>query len=122
MKKYKSLIPGILLCLFALGLTFYMGFRHWEIFIRTCTLKDILTWDENIRLNVVLDQYQDFREFRIWRAFFPFLESPTWPPLRSLFSLILLIIPGDMSITEKDSLLGLVFLRTLFSFYPLYRL
>ncbi|UMQ59429.1 hypothetical protein [Leptospira interrogans] len=109
MKKYKSLIPGILLCLFALGLTFYMGFRHWEIFIRTCTLKDILTWDENIRLNVVLDQYQDFREFRIWRAFFPFLESPTWPPLRSLFSLILLIIPGDMSITEKDSLLGLVF-------------
>ncbi|EMM81476.1 hypothetical protein LEP1GSC037_3714 [Leptospira interrogans str. 2006001854] len=68
-----------------------------------------MTWDENIRLNVVLDQYQDFREFRIWRAFFPFLESPTWPPLRSLFSLILLIIPGDMSITEKDSLLGLIF-------------
>ncbi|ABJ76774.1 hypothetical protein [Leptospira borgpetersenii] len=105
----KFLIPGILICLFSLGLAFYMGFRNWEIFIRTCTLKDLLTWDENIRLNVVLDQYQDFREFRIWRALFPFLESPTWPPLRSFLSLILLMIPGDMPITWKDSFLGLVF-------------
>ncbi|EMY78971.1 putative membrane protein [Leptospira weilii serovar Ranarum str. ICFT] len=109
MKKNNFLIPGLLLCLFALGLAFYMGFRNWEIFIRTCTLKDLLTWDENIRLNVVLDQYQDFRELRIGRAFFPFLESPTWPPLRSFLSLILLLTPGDMPITVKDSFLGLVF-------------
>lgn len=86
-----------------------MGCRNWEIFIRTCSLKDLLTWDENIRLNVVLDQYQDFKEFRIWRAFFPFLESPTWPPLRSFLSLLLLLTPGDIPITWKDSFLGLVF-------------
>ncbi|RHX82996.1 hypothetical protein [Leptospira stimsonii] len=109
MKKDKFLIPGILLCLLSLGLAFYMGYANWEIFIRTCSLKDLLTWDENIRLNVVLDQYQDFKEFRIWRAFFPFLESPTWPPLRSLLSLLLLLTPGDMPITWKDSFLGLVF-------------
>ncbi|EKO33630.1 hypothetical protein [Leptospira santarosai] len=107
--NHKLLIPGILICLLSLGLAFYMGFRNWEIFIRTCILKDLLTWDENIRLNVVLDQYQDFKEFRIWRAFFPFLESPTWPPLRSFLSLILLTTPGDMPITWKDSFLGLVF-------------
>ncbi|EMO77311.1 hypothetical protein LEP1GSC127_3152 [Leptospira kirschneri str. 200801925] len=57
-------------------------------------------------------------------GFFPFLESPTWPPLRSLFSLILLIIPGDMSITEKDSLLGLVFYGLCFPsiLYIVYRI
>ncbi|TGM95430.1 hypothetical protein [Leptospira yasudae] len=109
MKQDKFKILGILLCVVSLGLAFYMGFRNWEIFIRTCTLKDLLTWDENIRLNVVLDQYQDFRDFKLWRAFFPFLESPTWPPLRSLLSLLLLLTPGDMPITWKDSFLGLVF-------------
>ncbi|MBM9500463.1 hypothetical protein JWG44_09415 [Leptospira sp. 201903071] len=109
MKKDKFPVPGILLCFLSLGLAFYMGYTNWEIFIRTCSLKDLLTWDENIRLNVVLDQYQDFKEFRIWRAFFPFLESPTWPPLRSFLSLLLLLTPGDMPITWKDSFLGLVF-------------
>ncbi|PJZ39816.1 hypothetical protein CH370_19620 [Leptospira kmetyi] len=124
MKKDKLLIPGLLLCFVSLGLAFYMGFRNWEIFIRTCSLKDLLTWDENIRLNVVLDQFQDFRDFKLWRAFFPFLESPTWPPLRSLLSLLLLLTPGDMPITWKDSFLGLVFYVICFPtiLYVVYRI
>ncbi|TGK36401.1 hypothetical protein EHQ12_05410 [Leptospira gomenensis] len=109
MKKLGLILPGILLCILSLALAIYTGIRNWDVFLRTCELKDLLTWDENIRLNVVLDQYQDFRDWKLWRAFFPFLESPTWPPFRSFLSLLLLIVPPDLPITWKDSFLGLAF-------------
>lgn len=86
-----------------------MIWKNWSAFLNICPIKDLLTWDENIRLNQLLDQYQDFRDGRYWRGFFPFLEASTWPPLRSIFSLFMLWGPGDWPITWKDSFLGLIF-------------
>ncbi|PJZ68918.1 hypothetical protein CH373_08085 [Leptospira perolatii] len=102
-------IAGVILStalFYAVGL---MVWKNWTAFTNICPITDLLTWDENIRLNVVLDQYQDFKEWKIWRGFLPFLESPTWPPLRSILSLVLLFLPGEWSITWKDSFLGLTF-------------
>ncbi|WP_039947782.1 hypothetical protein [Leptospira fainei] len=109
MNRLSDRILGFFLISAALFLTGIMIWKNWSAFLNICPIKDLLTWDENIRLNQLLDQYQDFRDGRYWRGFFPFLEASTWPPLRSIFSLFMLWGPGDWPITWKDSFLGLIF-------------
>ncbi|PNV75222.1 hypothetical protein BES34_010090 [Leptospira inadai serovar Lyme] len=109
MNRLTDRILGFFLISVALFLTGIMVWKNWSAFLNICPIKDLLTWDENIRLNQLLDQYQDFREGRYWRGFFPFLEASTWPPLRSIFSLFMLWGPGEWPITWKDSFLGLIF-------------
>jgi hypothetical protein len=86
----------------------------WGYFKEICPNTDVLTWDENIRLNTVLDQYNDFKNGNILTGVIPFLESPTWPPLRSLITFIMLWIPMETPITHADSFLGLLFLVATF--------
>ncbi|WP_010570477.1 hypothetical protein [Leptospira broomii] len=109
MNRLTDRILGFFLISAALFLTGIMVWKNWSAFLNICPIKDLLTWDENIRLNQLLDQYQDFRDGRYWRGFFPFLEASTWPPLRSIFSLFMLWGPGEWPITWKDSFLGLIF-------------
>jgi hypothetical protein len=98
--------------LFALSIVSAFLFSQiaWSYFIQNCPNQDVLTWDENIRLITVLDQYSDFHLGRIGSAIFPFFESPTWPPLRSFLTLALLYIPTGYSVIVADSFFGLVFL------------
>ncbi|TGL64510.1 hypothetical protein [Leptospira sarikeiensis] len=109
MNKTWDKVFGILFGAVALFATGFMVWKNWQNFLEICPIKDLLTWDENIRLTAVYDQYQDFRDGKLWRAFVPFLEAATWPPLRPIFSLLLLATPGEWPITWKDSFLGLIF-------------
>jgi hypothetical protein len=101
---------------FLLGVAFvaYYSIKAWEIFLTICPNHDFLSWDENIRLATVLDQAVDFREGNYWNGILPFLEAPTWPPLRSLSTFLTLYIPTDWPITYRDSFHGLFFLILIF--------
>ncbi|MEI1278605.1 hypothetical protein V6Z05_09785 [Leptospira venezuelensis] len=109
MNRIWDKVLGILFGLLALFATGVMISKNWQAFLEICPITDLLTWDENIRLTAVYDQFQDYRDGKIWRATLPFLESATWPPLRPILSLLLLASPGEWPITWKDSFLGLAF-------------
>jgi len=77
----------LILSLFITALTAILLFqiigKNYHYFDQTCTIKDVLTWDENLRLITVLDQYQDLKHGNLYKAIFPVLDSPTWPYLHS---------------------------------------
>ncbi|TGN14501.1 hypothetical protein [Leptospira ilyithenensis] len=103
-------IAGIPFLILGILLVYYYSVRAWQMFLNVCPNHDFLSWDENIRLATVLDQYVDFRDGSWFRGFFPFLESPTWPPLRSIITFASLYFPTDWPITYRDSFNGLIFL------------
>ncbi|PJZ25531.1 hypothetical protein CH352_17450 [Leptospira hartskeerlii] len=109
MNRTWDRVLGISFGILALFATGVMISKNWQAFLEICPITDLLTWDENIRLTAVYDQFQDYRDGKIWRATLPFLEAATWPPLRPILSLLLLASPGEWSITWKDSFLGLAF-------------
>ncbi|TGK04789.1 hypothetical protein EHO59_07990 [Leptospira semungkisensis] len=109
MNRSWDRILGFFIGVLALAITGVMISKNWQAFLQICPITDLLTWDENIRLNAVYDQFQDLRDGKIWRGIVPFLEAATWPPLRPIFSLVLLASPGSWPITWKDSFLGLAF-------------
>ncbi|TGL74591.1 hypothetical protein EHR04_00235 [Leptospira levettii] len=101
---------GVLFIGFGVFLVVFYATKSWEAFLQICPNKDFLSWDENIRLNQVLDQYVDFRNGNWFYGIMPFLESPTWPPLRSMLTFVTLYLPIDAYETYRDSFLGLFFL------------
>lgn len=105
---------GILLLLLSIGTIAYYAQGAWSYFVNICPNTDVLTWDENIRLNTVYDQYSDFQNGRIFSGILPFLESPTWPPLRSFITLGLAVFSGSTAVTVLDSFVGLGFLLATF--------
>lgn len=111
--KAKNILPsvlGFIFIIFGISLVVFYATKSWETFLNLCPNKDFLSWDENIRLNQVLDQYVDFRNGSWFRGVMPFLESPTWPPLRSVLTFVTLFLPIDAYETYRDSFLGLFFL------------
>ncbi len=92
----------------------YYAVHAWQIFLTDCPNNDFLSWDENIRLNIVIDQFADFRDGKIFRGIMPFFESPTWPPLRSLTTFFTLYLPIDSHLAIRDSFHGLFFLILVF--------
>ncbi|WP_051059353.1 hypothetical protein [Leptospira meyeri] len=111
--KAKNILPsvlGFIFIIFGISLVVFYATKSWETFLNLCPNKDFLSWDENIRLNQVLDQYVDFRNGSWIRGIMPFLESPTWPPLRSILTFVTLFLPIDAYETYRDSFLGLLFL------------
>lgn len=111
--KAKNILPsvlGFIFIIFGISLVVFYATKSWETFLNLCPNKDFLSWDENIRLNQVLDQYVDFRNGSWFRGIMPFLESPTWPPLRSVLTFVTLFLPIDAYETYRDSFLGLFFL------------
>ncbi|WP_232369255.1 hypothetical protein [Leptospira abararensis] len=111
--KAKDILPsflGLIFIILGVSLVVFYATKSWETFLGLCPNKDFLSWDENIRLNQVLDQYVDFRNGNWFRGILPFLESPTWPPLRSLLTFVTLYLPIDAYETYRDSFLGLLFL------------
>ncbi|TGK83124.1 hypothetical protein EHQ24_07365 [Leptospira noumeaensis] len=111
--KAKNILPsffGLIFIVLGVSLVVFYATKSWETFLNLCPNKDFLSWDENIRLNQVLDQYVDFRTGSFFKAVMPFLESPTWPPLRSILTFVTLYLPIDAYETYRDSFLGLLFL------------
>lgn len=82
--------------LFTGGLVLYSQFTDWnELFIRACPNKDSLVWDGNMRFIQAIDIIDDARHGRFVPGITDLLASPTWPPLRTLFSMILLVWNGS---------------------------
>jgi hypothetical protein len=104
----KFALNYILYTFTVLILSFY-SVGSWDQFKDTCPNHDFLTWDENLRMGTAIEQYTHFRDGEIWEGIFPFLDSPTWPPLRGLISLFLLTTGGDWYPTWKESFTGLFF-------------
>lgn len=101
---------GWILIAIATVTIYYYANGAWSYFLDICPNTDVLTWDENIRLNTVYDQYSNLKNGKIWKGIHPFLESPTWPPLRPMITLLLVVFAKDSLVTEWDSFLGLAFL------------
>lgn len=110
MRLILATLPIVLLSLHLL----FFGAKAWQIFVNECPNNDFLSWDENLRLNTVLDQFADYRDGHWFRATLPFFESPTWPPLRSFTTFVSLYLPLSNSITERDSFQGLLFFLLVF--------
>lgn len=119
----QNLMGWILILLSSVTVLFFAN-GAWKYFLEICPNTDMLTWDENIRLNIVYDQFSDFKNGRIAQGIIPFFEAPTWPPLRSLITFALLFVPGGLLVTEMDSFVGLLFLLATFSslIYIVYRI
>lgn len=107
--RITALISSILLT--AIGVTFITSILHTDIqyFLNSCPNTDVLSWDANLRLIGVLDQLNSFQNWRIVDGILPFIDSPTWPPLRPAIMMIIHTIDSDYADTISD-----VFISTAF--------
>lgn len=64
-------------------------------FFLECPNKEMLLWDANIRMIQAIDILQYFKEKNYLESFKIFIDSPTWPPLRVLISIFLILINGN---------------------------
>lgn len=81
----------------------------WAHFVELCPNTDVLSWDANLRMLTVLDQFQDFRSGDWLRALFPLFDAPTWPPLRAVIALVVFgLNPGGPD-TLLDVAISFVF-------------
>jgi hypothetical protein len=66
------------------------SFYVWEQkYQEECVNKDLLGWDGNLRFTSVIEYNEDIKGGRPGRAILEILQSPTWPPLRKVISLLL---------------------------------
>lgn len=86
----------------------------WQYFIGKCPSTDVLSWDANLRLIDVLDQYQDFREGRWLSALWPYFDSPTWPTFRGIVAQIVFWLAPDEPNTILDVSISFAFYILLF--------
>ena len=110
MKKILNLSLHLVLGGFLLFVVFEFSKMGVQEFCYECPNRDSLTWDENIRLSTVIEQYHAFRNWNLVGGILPFLESPTWPPLRSVVSLVNMIFGNSENLLVRESLTGLMFL------------
>ncbi|MCB1314417.1 MAG: hypothetical protein KDK27_00605 [Leptospiraceae bacterium] len=114
MKNRLKIIFAIVLLLFTGIQIQNLLATSWQFYINSCPNKDVLTWDANLRLSTVLDQYQDFRDHHFGRAILPFIDSPTWPTLRHAIALIVFSLSPDGPGPVLDVAIGFVFYTLLF--------
>lgn len=90
----RSVFWAAVFCMGALAL--WTQFANWnELFLATCPNKDSLVWDGNMRFVQAIDIVDDARQGIVIPGISSLLASPTWPPLRTLFSIVLLLWNGS---------------------------
>lgn len=72
--------------------SFYIFFLNQQFF--QCPNKEMLLWDANIRMIQALDILQWIKEKEFFKSIKVLLDSPTWPPLRTIISIILILLNG----------------------------
>ncbi len=117
--KFIAIIISIILTL-VLGFVFvYHTGTIVDLFLKTCPNKDVLSWDANLRLIGVMDQMSDFSRGNVLKAFIPFFDSPTWPPLRPLIAVVVHgLIPGPISTVHDVFISTSFFILLLIVLYP----
>ncbi|MBI3396442.1 MAG: hypothetical protein HY042_11445 [Spirochaetia bacterium] len=113
LKRFSNVMGVALLALGVVAATLALT-KSWGVFVQSCPNKDVLSSDGNARLSTVLDQYQAFHDLRLWDGIFPLLDTPTWPPLRYILSLIVFaVLPGGPS-QIADTAISFAFYALLF--------
>lgn len=106
--RYK--IPPVILLIAAAGWLIRLALEQsWGHLVDACPNTDVLMWDANLRLQSVLDQFQDFRDGHWYRAIAPLIDAPTWPPLRNVISLIVFALHPAGPNTLLDVSISFVF-------------
>ncbi|MBW7857394.1 MAG: hypothetical protein H3C43_03635 [Leptonema sp. (in: Bacteria)] len=62
----------------------------YQVFLSACVNKDTLVWDANIRFIQAIDFVDDFKSGIYLPGISSLIASPTWPPLRTIFSILLI--------------------------------
>ncbi len=99
-----------------------MGFLLYFLYLLNqnflqCPNKDMLLWDANIRMIQSIDilQYIKIQEYTL--AIKTLLDSPTWPPLRSFISILLILINGKPDPVLDTRVSIVFFLLTIATIY-----
>ncbi len=87
---------------------------QWKHYRGVCPSTDVLTWDGNLRLTAVADQYDDFRSGRVLRATISLLDAPTWPAFRGVVSLGVFAFTGGPDV-RRDVAVTFFFFCALFA-------
>lgn len=110
--KYVSIFFAAAFALIGTAAAGKFLYFTWESF-HNCPVSDSLSWDGNLRLIGVHDQITDLRDGNFFRAVFPFLDSPTWPPLRAAISMAVFLAKGAPT-QQPEAAVSLVFFGLLF--------
>ena len=94
--------------------SFYVWYQSYE---QTCTNRDVLGWDGNLRFTSVLEYNRDIREGRLAHPIVDILQSPTWPPFRKVLSLGVALAGNPSPV--KDTLISTFFSILLIIALPL---
>lgn len=105
-------IFGVVLSALAAVAAAYGLVLTWQAFGEMCPNKDVLHWDGNLRMALVLDRYQYFADGNFWETFVSHLRANTWPPLRPFIALLLFAAFGPSAII--DVALSLLFFAATF--------
>ena len=123
MKDYFIKIASIVLSLSILFFLIFLSVNSWNDFLAVCSSTDVLSWDANLRYLTSLDIFYNIRELNIVKAASIFLDSPTWPPFRTVLTLLTIVFSGEPSTVLDTSISMLFFILLLPSIlYILYRL
>ena len=109
----RALAPGLLLVVTAVLVQQLLG-SSWKYFEEKCPNTDVLSWDANLRLSLVLDQYQELVRGDVMPALASLLRAPTWPFLRSAMALIVFLLSDTGPNTILDVAIGFVFYALVF--------
>ncbi len=85
---FQSLL-SILLTAAVFGVLFQNQANLVHEYRNQCSAENTLSWDGNLRFMQTLDAWNDFRQGNILHGIRFWLDTPTWPPLRYLISMIL---------------------------------
>lgn len=100
----------------------YIYFLNREFFL--CPNKEMLLWDANIRMIQALDVLQFIKEKQFLESIKILLDSPTWPPLRTIISIVLILFNGrpDPILDTRPSIFFflLLFLSIILFVYKFY--
>lgn len=108
--SYLCLLPG-----------FYLFARYIQSQVENCTENWLLGWDPSARFSISLQMAAGIREGNLWKTLWLFLDSPTWPGLRSFLEALGILFLGADSKINTHLTLFTFFALILVSHYILYK-
>ncbi len=111
-KNTFTIIFSVVIFLFSVLTAIYAfvaSGQLWLTHTTSCPNLDVLSWDANLRLIGVMDQLVAFHRGDWWEGIKPFIDAPTWPPLRPFIAMVVHLLRGGVPNTVADSFISLFF-------------
>ncbi|GIX43203.1 MAG: hypothetical protein KatS3mg129_2936 [Leptospiraceae bacterium] len=117
MKYFMIFVQFVLIMIFTTIFIYLLNLNFLQ-----CPNKDMLLWDANIRMIQAIDFFQYIFYNDYLSAFKVILDSPTWPPLRSIISIIIILFNGkpDPVLDTRVSIIFFIFTILILFFGTLY--